>query len=168
MMILLPFALTGNDSVTNADLSRKLDLIIGKFGELENRVSKLENDNRKVKEEVREVAITAREAGVNLAIPDDPEKKNSFFKDLRNKLNSEGDKSSGPWARVESWSKIRKNQTRYQIRMLLGDPHEVNLSLSPRIDQVYKYSGDLNADGKQDLGIVNFYRDRVVSFTSPH
>ena len=30
----------------------------------------------------------------------------------------------------------------------------------PRIDQVYLYEGDLNADGKKESGVVNFYRDR--------
>ena len=40
-------------------------------------------------------------------------------------------------------------------------------NLSPRIDQVYHYHGDLDADGEEEKGTVNFYRDRVVSFTSP-
>ena len=51
--------------------------------------------------------------------------------------------------------------------MILGNPHEVKTSLDPRIEQVYSYAGDLDADGNEDEGVVNFYRDRVVSFTSP-
>ena len=44
---------------------------------------------------------------------------------------------------------------------------KLNQSLNPRIDQVYEYSGDLDADGKEEKGIVNFFRDRVVSFETP-
>ena len=67
----------------------------------------------------------------------------------------------------ENWDSIRRNLTRYQIRMKLGNPHEVDQSLNPRIDQVYVYSGDLDADGEEEKGVVNFFRDRVVSHKSP-
>ena len=32
------------------------------------------------------------------------------------------------------------------------------------MDQVYEYQGDLDADGEEEVGKVNFFRDRVVSF----
>ena len=173
-VIFLSFAssllLYANTSVSNADLSKKLDLILGKIGGLEDRVSNLESESSIVKKEVKQAAASAKEAkaaSVNLAIPADEKKRTSFFKDLRNKLQSEEDKASGPWAQKESWNKIRKNLTRYQVRVALGNPHEVKTSLDPRIEQVYYYVGDLNADGNEEQGVLNFYRDRLVSFQSP-
>ena len=53
---LLPVMLFSQDNVSNAELSRKLDLILGKLGGLEERVTKLETDNVEVKKEVKEVA----------------------------------------------------------------------------------------------------------------
>ena len=64
-------------------------------------------------------------------------------------------------------NEMKKNLTRFQVRKLLGNPSMIKGNLSPRIDQVYHYHGDLNADGEEEKGTVNFYRDRVVSFTSP-
>ena len=162
--------LLADPSVSNAELSQKLDLILSKIGGLEDRVSNLESDSIIVKREVKQAAASAKEAkatSANLAIPEDKEKRTSFFKDLRNKLKSEEDKASGPWAQKENWNKIRKNLTRYQVRVALGNPHEVKTSLDPRIEQVYYYTGDLNADGVEEEGTLNFYRDRLVSFKSP-
>ena len=160
----------GEESVSNAELSRKLDLILGKVGGLEERVGKLESENKAVKKEVEQVAQSAAEAKsatASLQIPKDEKEKASFFNNLKNEIYSQEAKDSGPWAKKESWSGIRNNLTRFQVRKALGDPHEVNQSLKPRIDQVYQYSGDLDADGEQETGIVNFFRDRVVSFQSP-
>ena len=86
---------------------------------------------------------------------------------MKNEIYSQEAKDSGPWAKKESWSAIRQKLTRFQVRKILGDPHEVNQSLKPRIDQVYEYRGDLDADGTEEKGIVNFFRDRVVSFETP-
>jgi hypothetical protein len=152
--------LLAGESVSNADLSRKLDLILGKVGGLEQRVSQLETENKEVKQ-------AAKSATNSLQIPQDEKEKSSFFKKLKNQINSQEARDSGPWAKKESWSGIRKNLTRYQVRKALGDPHEVNQTLEPRIDQVYEYSGDLDADGKEEKGRVNFFRDRVVSFKTP-
>ena len=102
-----------------------------------------------------------------MQIPKGEKEKESFFKKLKNQIASQEALDSGPWAKKESWSGVRNNLTRYQVRKVLGDPHEVNQSLKPRIDQVYEYSGDLDADGKEEKGIVNFFRDRVVSFETP-
>ena len=54
-----------------------------------------------------------------------------------------------------------------QVRRILGNPHLVKLNNNPRIDQVYLYQGDLDADGNENQGVVNFYRDRIVSVTAP-
>ena len=170
LCFILPVGLFAQESVSNAELSRKLDLILGKVGGLEERVGKLETDNKEVKKEVKQAAQSAREAKSatnSLQIPKDEKEKSSFFNNLKNQIYSQEARDSGPWAKKESWSGIRNNLTRFQVRKLLGDPHEVNQSLKPRIDQVYEYSGDLNADGEEEVGKVNFFRDRVVSFESP-
>jgi outer membrane protein assembly factor BamE (lipoprotein component of BamABCDE complex) len=123
-----------------------------------------------VKKEVKQVAQSAAEAKsatASLQIPKDEKEKVSFFNKLKNEIYSQEAKDSGPWAKKESWSAIRNNLTRFQVRKALGDPHEVNQSLKPRIDQVYQYSGDLDADGEQETGVVNFFRDRVVSYKTP-
>jgi hypothetical protein len=162
--------LLAEESVSNAELSRKLDLILGKVGGLEERVSQLETENKEVKKEVKQAAKSAEEAKSatnSLQIPQDEKEKSSFFNNLKNQIYSQEARDSGPWAKKESWSGIRKNLTRYQVRKALGNPHEVNQSLEPRIDQVYEYSGDLDADGKEEKGRVNFFRDRVVSFKTP-
>lgn len=162
--------LLAEESVSNAELSRKLDLILGKVGGLEERVGKLESDNKEFKKEVKQAAQSAQEAKSatnSLKIPKDEKEKASFFNKLKNEIYSQEALDSGPWAKKESWSGIRKNLTRFQVRKALGDPHEVNQSLKPRIDQVYLYSGDLDADGNEDTGVVNFFRDRVVSFKTP-
>ena len=156
--------------MSNAELSRKLDLILGKVGGLEERVGKLEKENKAVKKEVEQAAKSAQEAKSatsNLSIPEDPKQKQSFFNKLKNEIYSQEAKDSGPWAKEKNWSNLRNNLTRFQVRKALGDPHEVNQSLKPRIDQVYLYSGDLDADGKDEIGKVNFFRDRVVSYKSP-
>jgi len=163
-------SLFAQESVSNAELSRKLDLILGKVGGLEERVGKLESDNKEVKKEIKQAAQSAQEAKSatnRLQIPKDEKEKESFFNKLKNEIYSQEAKDSGPWAKQENWAKVEKKLTRVQIRRLLGDPHRVKLNNNPRIDQVYDYSGDLDADGKEDTGVVNFYRDRVVSFISP-
>jgi len=165
----ISFMLAG-EPVSNAELSRKLDLILGKVGGLEERVTKLETDNQEVKKEVKLATRSAQEAKVSSEIvksSKDSQKSDSFFKNLRNRLQSEEDKASGPWALPQSWEKIRRNLTRYDVRTILGNPHEVKTSLDPRIDQVYLFNGDLNADGEKESARVNFYRDRVVSFQPP-
>ena len=167
---ILPVGLFAQESVSNAELSRKLDLILGKVGGLEERVGKLESDNKEVKKEVKQAAQSAQEAKSatnRLQIPKDEKEKASFFNKLKNQIYSQEALDSGPWAKKESWSRIRNNLTRFQVRQLLGDPHEVKQSLKPRVDQVYQYSGDLDADGEEEVGKVNFFRDRVVSFESP-
>jgi Neuraminidase (sialidase) len=163
-------SLFAQNDVSNSDLSKKLDLILGKLGGLEERVTKLETDNAEVKKEVKEVAKSAKEAKTateNLSIPKDEKEKESFFKRLKNEITAQEAKDSGPWAVKESWDQIRRNLTRVQVRRVLGNPHRVKLNLNPRIDQVYHYDGDLDADGEEETGIVNFYNDRVVSFESP-
>ena len=163
-------SLFSQNNVSNEELSRKLDLILGKLGGLEERVTRLETENVEVKKKVKEVTKSVREtktATENLAIPKDEKEKESFFKRLKQEITTQEAKDSGPWAKKESWDQIRRNLTRPRVRQILGNPHRVKLNLNPRIDQVYHYSGDLDADGTEEMGIVNFYNDRIVSFESP-
>ena len=62
LSLILPLALNAQNNVSNADLSKKLDLILTKVGGLEQRVSRLESDNAEVKKEVKQVAKSAKEA----------------------------------------------------------------------------------------------------------
>ena len=162
--------LNAQDNVSNAELSKKLDLILGKLGGLEERVTKLETDNVQVKKEVKEVDKSAEEAKTasqNLVIPQNEEEKKSFFNKLRIELESDYDREKGPWTQKDTWKQMKRNLTGHKVRMLLGNPSKIKRDLNPRIDQVYHYIGDLNADGTDENAKVNFYRDRVVSFTSP-
>ena len=162
--------LQGQESVSNADLSRKLDLILGKINGLEERVSKLENENSEVKKEIQAVQKTANEAKTAsqvVAIPQDEEEKKSFMSRLRLELKSEDDKATGAWTQKETWAGMRRNLTMFKVRKLLGNPTRMTLNLDPRIDRVYHYEGDLDADGTEEVGRVSFFRDRVISFSSP-
>ena len=165
-----PLVLFGQEKVSNAELARKLDLILGKLGGLEERVTQLESSNTAVQQEVKRVAQSAAEAKSateNLNIPQNEEEKKSFFNRLRIGLESDADQKRGPWTKKETWNEMRKNLTRFQVRKLLGNPNTIKGDLNPRIDQVYHYIGDLNGDGEEERGRVNFYNDRVVSYTSP-
>ena len=78
LLVILSSSLLGEESVSNAELSRKLDLILGKVGGLEERVGKLESENKAVKQEVKQVAKSAAEAKTateNLQIPSDEKEK---------------------------------------------------------------------------------------------
>jgi len=170
LSLILPLALNAQNNVSNADLSKKLDLILTKVGGLEQRVSRLESDNAEVKKEVKQVAKSAKEAKTateSLAIPKGKEEKESFFNMLRIGMESDADRDKGPWTKPEIWKSMKRNLTGHKVRMLLGNPNLIKRDLNPRVDQVYHYIGDLNADGVDEFAKVNFYRDRVISFTSP-
>ena len=168
---ILPFSiLIAQEDVSNAELSRKLDLILGKIGGLEERVTKLETNNVEVKKEVKEVAKSAKEAKTateNLSFPKDVKEKKSFLENLRINLKSDELKTNKPWTQKTKWTALKKNMTSYQVRKLLGNPNTIKSSLNPRIEQIYRYYGDINADGVEEEAEVNIFRDRVVSFTTP-
>jgi Asp-tRNA(Asn)/Glu-tRNA(Gln) amidotransferase C subunit len=156
--------LLAEESVSNAELSRKLDLVLGKVNSLEKRINILEGENQEVKKEIKEVANSAKES---LTIPEDEEEKSSFLENLRNQLRSDEAKSQGPWTRETTWKTMQRNLTAFQVRKILGNPNKIKKSNNPRIDQVYLYIGDLDADGQEEVGVVNLLRDRVQSFESP-
>lgn len=155
--------------VTNAELGRKLDLVLLKIDGLEQRVNKLENRDLQVKEELKKVSTIARTAKLDsdLSVPQNEEEKKSFFSKLRLQLKSDEVKAKGAWTKKETWDQVNKNLSEFKIRKLLGNPNTIKSSLNPRIERVYHYQGDLNADGKEEIGQVNFFREKVVSFKSP-
>ncbi|MFL2929374.1 MAG: hypothetical protein ACJZ72_12440 [Opitutales bacterium] len=155
--------------VTNAELGRKLDLVLQKIDGLEQRVNKLENRDLQVKEELKKVSTMARTAKLDsaLSVPQNEEEKKSFFSKLRLQLKSDEVKAKGAWTKKETWDQVNKNLSEFKIRKLLGNPNTIKSSLNPRIERVYHYQGDLNADGKEEIGQVNFFREKVVSFKSP-
>jgi hypothetical protein len=155
--------------VTNAELGRKLDLVLQKIDGLEQRVNKLENRDLQIKEEIEKVSTIARAAKLDsaLSVPQNEEEKKSFFSKLRLQLNSDEVKAKGAWTKKETWDQVNKNLSEFKIRKLLGNPNTIKSSLNPRIERVYHYQGDLNADGEEEIGQVNFFREKVVSFTSP-
>ena len=111
------------DSVSNADLNRKLDLILQKVDGLEERVSQLESDNKEVKQEVKAVAKSAKEAKTatkSLQIPQDEEQKKSFLNKLRIDLKSEEVKSRGAWTNQETWDLMKKNMTSISSSQTFG------------------------------------------------
>lgn len=167
----LPFFLVAEDSVSNSDLNRKLDLIINKVGGLEQRISKLESENILVGKKIKQVEKKADEAKsssftINPSSENEKEHK-SLLSRLRLQLKSDEIKTKGPWTQKETWEKVKTNLTEFKIRKLLGNPTTIKTSLNPRIERVYYYYGDLNADGKDENGYVNFFRERVVSFKTP-
>ena len=153
---------------SNSILSKKLDLILQKIENLDERVTKLESSSIEVKKEVEEVAKSAEEAKKTISnIPNNTAEKKSFLQKLGNQLKTQQTLDSGPWTKKESWNQMRRNISAYQVRKILGTPSKIKKSINPRIDQVYLYLGDLNADGEENEGSVTFYRDRVTAFTTP-
>jgi hypothetical protein len=166
-------ALCGQDAVSNADLSRKLDLILLKVDSLETRVDAIEGQKSKPATSPAPQptpSVQPKQAPPVAApkpIPQNPEEKKSFFQKIKKELKIEQAQAAGPWTKPESWKQVRKNINSFQVRRALGNPNKIKHSLNPRIQQVYRYEGDLDGDGVEEKGIVNFHRDRVVSFESP-
>ena len=144
-------------------------LFLLKVDGIEKRVTKLENENDNLQQDLKEVEKSAKEIknSQQIVIPKDEKEKQSFYNKLRIGINSDSDRNKGPWTKIETWKMVNRNLTGHQIRKILGNPNKIKGNLSPRIDQVYHYLGDLDADGREETAIVNFYRDRVVSFKSP-
>ena len=83
-------------------------------------------------------------------------------------MESDADRNQGPWTQPESWNKMKRNLTCAQSSCTPRKPKSYQEEpQASRIDQVYHYIGDLDADGVDDSAMVNFYRDRVISFSSP-
>ena len=169
ILALSSFLAFGKDGGSNKQILQKLDLILQKVDGIEKRVTKLENENDNLQKDLNEVEKSAKEIknSQQIVIPKDERENQSFYNKLRIGIQSDSDRNKGPWTKIETWKMVKRNLTGHQIRSILGNPNKIKGNLSPRIDQVYHYLGDLDADGTEETALVNFYRDRVVSFKSP-
>jgi len=168
-------SLYAQDAVSNADLARKLDLILLKVDSLEKRVNAIEGKGATAPAAAvpatpapapQPAARPATEFG-QPAIPQDPQEKKSFFEKIRRGLKSDAVRASGLWTTPEAWANVRRGISDFEVRRILGNPSKIKNSLNPRIERVYRYEGDLDADGVEEKGVVNFQRGRVISFESP-
>ncbi len=179
-LLLLPCfagALFAQDAVSNADLARKLDLILLKVDSLEKRVNAIESKPATQPAATAPARPIAAQPAVRpqqpapapaaAVIPQDPQKKKSFFQKIRDELKSDAVRGSGPWTTPEAWVNVRRGITDFEVRRILGNPTKIKNSINPRIERIYRYEGDLDADGVEEKGVVNFHRGRVVSFEPP-
>jgi len=165
-------ALSAQDAVSNADLARKLDLILLKVDSLEKRVNAIESKpaTAPARPIAAQPAVRPQQpapAPAVKVIPQDPQEKKSFFRKIRDELKSDAILGSGPWTTPEAWANVRRGFSDFEVRRTLGNPTKIKNSLNPRIDRVYRYEGDLDADGVEEKGVINFHRGRVVSFEAP-
>ena len=169
LIIFSSISVWGSDAVSNKELLAKIELISNRVKQLEQRIQSVEKENNQLRKEIVKSTQTDASKLTDLAqiLPSDPDQKKSFLDKLRFEINSNADKASGPWVNPENWKKMRKRMSYYEVRKVLGTPTRIKPSVKPNIEQIYYYSGDLNADGSQEEGTVNFSDKRVVSFESP-
>jgi len=169
LIIFSSISVWGSDAVSNKELLVKIELISNRVKQLEQRIQSVEKENNQLRKEIVKSTQTDASKLTDLAqiLPSDPDQKKSFLDKLRFEINSNADKASGPWVNPENWKKMRKRMSYYEVRKVLGTPTRIKPSVKPNIEQIYYYSGDLNADGSQEEGTVNFSDKRVVSFESP-
>ena len=169
LIIFSSISVWGSDAVSNKELLVKIELISNRVKQLEQRIQSVEKENNQLRKEIVKSTQTDASKLTDLAqiLPSDPDQKKLFLDKLRFEINSNADKASGPWVNPENWKKMRKRMSYYEVRKVLGTPTRIKPSVKPNIEQIYYYSGDLNADGSQEEGTVNFSDKRVVSFESP-
>ena len=138
---------------------------------LEKRLATLEKANFQTQQDlslVEKKADDAKSASESkISLPQNEIEKKSFMSKLRIELKSEEAKSRGPWTKNETWTEMRRNLTEFKVRKLLGNPNQIKGSLNPRIERVYHYYGDIDADGIEEKGFVNFFKGKSVSFETP-
>ena len=163
--------LDAQENVSNADLSRKLDLILKKVASLDKRVTSLEKTKteKPAPAATPSVEVVAKPAPTPAkpVAPQEPKEKKSFFQKIKQELKRDEALAAGPWTNPDTWKNVRKSMTSFRVRQVLGNPNKIKNSVNPRIERVYRYEGDLDGDGIEEKGVVNFHRDRVVSFESP-
>ena len=141
------------------------------IGKLEKRLSALERENRKLTERVLELEkaqTNVKPIDLSAFLAQDESSKKKLLEVFQRELKSNIDLSRGPWTKPEGWKTIRKHMSEFSVRDTLGKPTRIRPSVKPSIEIVYMYVGDLNSDGIDEEGYVNFKDKRVVSFKSPH
>ena len=161
---LLSNLLYGQSTKTDLELLQRIEA-------LEKRMATLEKANSQTQQDlslVEKKADDAKSASESrIVLPKDENEKKSFMSKLRIELKSEEAKSRGPWTKKETWTEMRRNLTEFKVRKLLGNPNQIKGSLNPRIERVYHYYGDIDADGIEEKGFVNFFKGKTVSFETP-
>jgi len=161
---LLSNLLYGQSTKTDPELLQRIEA-------LEKRMATLEKANSQTQQDlslVEKKADDAKSASESrIVLPKDENEKKSFMSKLRLELKSEEAKSRGPWTKKETWTEMRRNLTEFKVRKLLGNPNQIKGSLNPRIERVYHYYGDIDADGVEEKGFVNFFKGKTVSFETP-
>jgi hypothetical protein len=156
--------LCGQNTKTDTNLLLRIEA-------LEKRMATLEKANSQTQQDlslVEKKADDAKSASESrIVLPKDENEKKSFMSKLRIELKSEEAKSRGPWTKKETWTEMRRNLTEFKVRKLLGNPNQIKGSLNPRIERVYHYYGDIDADGFEEKGFVNFFKGKTVSFVTP-
>jgi hypothetical protein len=161
---LLSNLLYGQSTNTDPELLQRIEA-------LEKRMATLEKANSQTQQDlslVEKKADDAKSASVSrIVLPKDENEKKSFMSKLRIELKSEEAKAKGPWTKKDTWDGMRRNLTEFKVRKLLGNPSSIKGSLNPRIERVYHYHGDIDADGFEEKGFVNFFNGKSVSFETP-
>ena len=156
--------LCGQNTKTDTNLLQRIEA-------LEKRMATLEKANSQTQQNlslVEKKADDAKSASESrIVLPKDENEKKSFMSKLRIELKSEEAKSRGPWTKKETWTEMRRNLTEFKVRKLLGNPNQIKGSLNPRIERVYHYYGDIDADSIEEKGFVNFFNGKSVSFETP-
>ena len=156
--------LYGQNTKTDPKLLQRIETLEKRMDNLEKANSQTQLDLSMVEKKADD-AKSASESRVSL--PQNENEKKSFMSKLRIELKSEEAKSRGPWTKRETWNEMRRNLTEFKVRKLLGDPNQIKGSLNPRIERVYHYYGDIDADGIEERGFVNFFKGKSISFESP-
>ena len=164
IVFLITNLLCGQNTKADPNLLQRIEA-------LERRIASLEKANSQTQQDlslVEKKADDAKSASESrISLPQNENEKKSFMSKLRIELKSEEAKKRGPWTKSETWHKMRQNFTEFKVRKLLGNPNSIKTSINPRIDRIYLYNGDLDADGIEEKGFVNFFKGKSVSFESP-
>ena len=153
-----------------SSVSAKDETVI-KLEALEKRLIILEQENAKLTERIQRLEKTGTETIAQQPpglIPKDESDRKAFFDKFRREFKSSQDQARGPWAAPGPLTKIRKRMSEDSVRETLGRPTRMRPSVKPSVEVVYFYTGDLNSDGVDEEGYVEFKDKRVVSFQSPH
>lgn len=156
--------LYGQNTKADPKLLQRIEALEKRMANLEKANSQTQQDLSMVEKKADD-AKSASESRVSL--PQNEIEKKSFMSKLRIELKSEEAKSRGPWTKKETWNEMRRNLTEFKVRKLLGNPNQIKGSLNPRIERVYYYYGDIDADGIEERGFVNFFKGKSISFESP-